>query len=601
MSGSPQASPVAKAGAAAFLVIAVLVAFWPVLTNDFVSIDDGQYVTRNPHVKAGLTVDGIDWAWTTGYAANWHPLTWMSHMLDAQLFGMRPWGHHLSSLLLHLASTVLLFLALERMTGAFWPSVTTSALFGLHPLHVESVAWVAERKDVLSALFWMLAMVAYARYVEAPSRGRYACVFLAVALGLSAKPMLVTLPIVFLLLDFWPLGRFKNEKPARLLYEKLPLVPLVLASSVVTLLVQARGGAVSRFADFSPWERLQNALVAYASYIGKAFWPVDLSFFYPHPGAPSLWKTTVSIVFLALTTLLAVRERRHRPYLLVGWLWYLGTLVPVSGLVQVGVQSMADRYTYLPLVGIFVMASWGAAEVLRPKRKRWTAIVSALVLVPMIVLTQRQVLVWRSSTSLYEHALRVTGNNALVAFFLARTFDLEGRDGDAIVWYERVVRASPDYAEARKRLGVVLARANRPRDAVTQLEEALRIQPRDVEVMTALASALMRIGETGRALDVYRQALRLDPAHAEAHSLLGLALAQRGDLVGALEHLTRAVEIAPRFAQARQNLAMTRYLRGEYAEAWEQVHVARRLGLSPQPSLLQLLLEKMPEPRSGSE
>ncbi len=586
-------------GTAILLSGATAWALSPVLRNGFISCDDGTYVTANPRVAGGLSSESLAWAFSTGHAANFHPLTWISHMLDVSLFGSSPWGHHLSSLLLHAASTALLFLVLEKMTGALRPSAVAAALFGVHPLHVESVAWVAERKDVLSGLFFMLTLAAYARYVESPSLRRFSPVVLALALGLLAKPMLVSLPFVLLLLDFWPLGRLGKESAGRLVREKLPLFLLVLVSSALTVAAQSRGGAVSSLSEFSLPVRVGNALVAYGAYLGKTIWPFGLSFFYPHLGAPRALPLAVSTLALALLTAVAIRERTRRPYLAVGWLWYVGTLFPVSGVVQVGVQAMADRYTYLPLIGIFVAASWAAAGALRPRGRhaRRVAAIAALALLVLLAARARdQVRLWHDSSTLYEHALRVTGNNALVAYFLARTLDQEGHAAEAVSWYERVLGASPDYADARIHLALLLSRMRRTAEAIPHFEEALRGKPDSVQAMTGLGSALMTLGETEKGIVWYESAIALDPAYAEAHSKLGLALARRGDLVRAVLHLEKAVALDPDYTEARQNLAMAYYLGGRYAAAWEEIRAVRRGGVTPEPSLLRLLVEKMPDP-----
>ena len=626
-----------SAGLAALLVLATLLAFSPVLHNEFINYDDQQYVTKNVHVQAGLTSSAVRWAWSTGYAANWHPLTWMSHMLDWQLFGPNAWGHHLTSLLLHIANTLLLFRLLTRMTGSMSKSLAVAMLFGVHPLHVESAVWVAERKDVLSTLFWMLTIGAYVRYLDVPSAGRYALVFSTLALGLCSKPMLVTLPFVLLLLDYWPLGRWKEAGFAKLLREKLPLFPLVIASSWITLLVQAQGGAVKSFEDFSLGVRAMNAIVAYGAYLWKAAWPRDLTFLYLHPGAaPAAWKVFLAGLLLLAVTFLVFLERSRKPYLLVGWLWYLGTLVPVSGLVQVGAQSMADRYTYVPLIGIFVMASWGTADALYPSSgrpslgRRWAWVPAFILLGLLVARTRDQVGTWHDSMTLYRHALRVTENNAIVSNLLGVTLADDGRYQEAIPWYERAFAISPSYVKARSNLGAALIKTGRLEEAIDQLGEALRIDPRwpethnnlgialyrmnriqesvphfeealrlkpdYVEALTNLGSARVGLGAAPEGIRLYREALRLDPRYPEAQNKLGLALAQRGDLVEAIDHLTLAIEIQPEYAEAHQNLAMAFYLQGNYGRAWEQVHLARRHGLSPQLSLLRLLGEKMPEP-----
>ena len=638
---------VRRAGVAALLAAVTVAALWPVLGNGFVGYDDRQYVTKNPHVQSGLTREGIRWAFTTGHAANWHPLTWISHQLDVQLFANDARGHHATSLLLHLASTVVLFLVLRRMTGATGRSAIVAGLFGVHPLHVESVAWVAERKDTLSTLFWWLTMAAYVRYVEAPAARRYAWVAIALLAGLLAKPMLVTLPFVLLLLDHWPLGRTRETSMRNLAIEKLPLLPLVIASSVVTYLVQVRGGAVSSLEVFPLHVRLLNAIVSCGAYLVQAAWPARLSFFYPHPGGPPpAWQVGVSGLALLAVTWLAVRERSRRPYLLTGWLWYLLTLVPVIGLVQVGAQSRADRYTYVPLIGVFIMAAWGLAEL----RERWAgrspsgagkplAAVSAprfawaIVALAFLALAARanaQARVWRDSTTLYGHAIRVIGENSLLDNLFGAALVDEGRHAEAIPWFERAIRLAPanvrardnlglariksgrpdeavlglleairiapDAPEPHNTLGIALCRLNRAREALPRFEEALRLKPDYVEALTNLGTALVGLGSVDEGLKKLEEATRLEPRHAEAHSKLGLALAQQGRLTEAIPRLEEAVRQEPEYADARQNLAMALYLAGDYARAWQELKIAKRHGLMPQPSLARLLSEKMPEP-----
>jgi protein O-mannosyl-transferase len=628
---------------ALLLAAAALAAFWPVLGNAFISYDDRPYVTRNPHVRAGLTWEGLRWAWTTGHAANWHPLTWMSHQLDAQLWGDDPRGHHATSLLLHLASTVTLFLVLTRMTGATGRSAVVAGLFAVHPLHVESVAWVAERKDVLSAFLWMLTMAAYARYVEAPGARRYAWVVLALAAGLLAKPMLVTLPFVLLLLDYWPLGRWSGTGLGKLVIEKLPLFALAAASSVVTLVVQSRGGSVGSFEVFPLDVRLLNAVVTCGAYLWQTVWPLRLAFYYPHPvSAPPAWQIAAAALVLLTMTAIALRQRGRRPWLLVGWLWYLGTLVPVIGLVQVGAQARADRYTYLPLVGIFLLAAWGLAEVAsrragdrgRPapnRAPRWVLVLVVAAFLPLVALANAQARRWHDSRTLYDHAIEVTGESSVVDNLVGVVLADEGRHAEAIPWYERAVRLGPAHVRARDNLGLALIRTGQPEKAIPVLLEAIRVSPNAPEPHNTLGVALSRLNRIAEAIPHFREALRLEPdyvqaltnlgtalvavgsveeglrkldealsiapRYAEAHSKMGLALARQGHFHEAIAHLTAAVEEEPANAEARQNLAMAFYLAGDYARAWEQVLAVRRLDVTPQPSLIKLLSEKMPEPR----
>jgi hypothetical protein len=385
------------------LALATLAVFWQVLGHDFVNYDDPDYVYRNPNVQSGITLSSIKWAFTTGHAANWHPLTWLSHMLDWQLFGDNPGWHHLTNLFLHIANTLLLFAVLKRMTNALWRSAFVAAAFALHPLHVESVAWVAERKDVLSTLFWMLTIAAYLRYLERPGTGRYLLTLLIFALGLMAKPMLVTLPFVLLLLDYWPLGRFQfgqivksvgqqsrkslnafsHWKLSRhLLLEKVPLFALSAISSIVTFLVQRTAGAVTSVETLPLKLRIANTFVSYLTYIQKMVWPSRLAMFYPYPDKTDLiWQTVVFALLLLIISLGVIWLMRRRRYLLTGWLWYLGTLVPVIGLVQVGDQALADRYTYVPLTGLFIIIAWGVPDLIAKWRFRKHALAASAIAV----------------------------------------------------------------------------------------------------------------------------------------------------------------------------------------------------------------------------
>jgi hypothetical protein len=451
------------------LALAVLVVFLPATRHEFVNYDDLEYVTQNGHVQAGLMWESVAWALSSTQASNWHPLTWLSHMLDCQLYGLKAGGHHLTNLLLHAVNTLLLFLVLRQMTGATWRSAFVAALFGLHPLHVESVAWVAERKDVSSTLFWMLTLWTYALYVARgegggargeggasnlrsaqhatqitrPSSGltqsatlHYSLALVCFALGLMAKPMLVTLPFVLLLLDYWPLGRLQRSTSnaqlpmiRRLIYEKLPFFALALASSLVTFVVQRKGGAVSSLTTLSVGARIANAAVSYARYLGKTFWPDNLSVLYPHPGHWLVWQVAGAGLLLAGGTAGALALRRRRPYLPVGWLWYVGTLVPVIGLVQVGIQSMADRYMYVPAIGVFIMLAWGLWDLTAGWRGQRVALATggAVALACCGAVTRSQVGYWTNSETLFRRAVQVTKKNYLAYNNLGYYLSGQGR------------------------------------------------------------------------------------------------------------------------------------------------------------------------------
>ncbi len=571
--GSPPGAP-PRALLAGLLFALVAGVFMPAVTHDFITYDDPAYVTENPQVAAGLSWAGARWAfWSTG-ASNWHPLTWLSHMADCQLFGLHPWGHHLTNVLLHATNAVLLFLVLQTMTGASWRSLFVAALFGIHPLHVESVAWISERKDVLSTAFMFLALWAYAgRFQRRPGGhpvaiGFYGASLLCFALGLMSKPMLVTLPFVLLLLDFWPLRRWRGSSPGarwRLILEKLPFFLLAAASSVITLVAQKKGGAVASVEDFPLSVRLANALTSYCWYLAKAVVPTKLAVFYPFFAArPPLWQISVSVAVLAAVTATSVALVRRQPYLLVGWLWFLGALVPVIGLVQIGGQSMADRYSYVPLVGVFMMVSWGIPDATaRLGRRRWPlAIAAGAALTACAVVTTRQLAYWKNGVSLFHHALAVTTKNWVAHANLAATLsktsspeaneelqqtlrilaefaetynkkgvELEQTPGhlpEAIRQFRTAVQILPIVADAHFNLGIALAKTpgGMP-EAIQELRTTTRLQPEYVAAHLNLATALANTpGADAEAVAEYENAIRLAPRDLKAHFFLGQVLAR---------------------------------------------------------------------------
>ncbi len=503
------------------LVLVVAVVYAPVTTFGFVNQDDGRYLLNNPHVQQGLTLDAVGWSFTTLYFSNWHPLTWLSYLLDVQLFGIDPGAMHVVNLLLHVANTILLAWVLFRMTSAFWPAFAVAALFGLHPLHVESVAWISERKDVLSALFWLLAMLAYTSYVRGGGAKAYAAAWLMFCLGLLAKPMIVTLPCVLLLLDYWPLRRDVTWK--RLVLEKMPFFVASAASAMITVLAQHRGGAVSSLDTLSWSSRIANAAVAYGAYLGKTVWPSRLSPFYPHPGEgiEPICVAVAATVLVAITAC-AFAMRIRKPYLLVGWLWYLGTLVPVIGLVQVGSQAMADRYTYIPLIGIFIAVAWLVWDLVKPSsaRRRVAAACAIGCVAALSMVSARQVWIWRDSVALFSHALAVTEPSSAV----------------------------------HTNLGVALAEAGRFEDAIPHFEASLRMQPNSARTYYNLAVAHERLDEPDVAVRQYEQALELDPEYADAANNLGRILLNRGEIPGARAHFEHALRVEPQHLMARINL-----------------------------------------------
>jgi tetratricopeptide (TPR) repeat protein len=560
------------------LVLGTLAVYGGTLSNEFVNYDDPDYVTANPNVQAGLTNSSIRWAFTTTRASNWHPLTWLSLQLDSQLFHLRPWGFHLTSLLLHCANALLLFLVLDAMTGMVWRSAVVAALFAWHPLHVESVAWVAERKDVLSTLFWMLTLGAYVHYVRRPGTIRYLLVFCSLGLGLMAKPMLVTLPCVLLLLDYWPLGRLRfgdaaatNGRPASkkarakswqegslrwLLIEKLPLFALAAASCAITWYVQQKGGAVQSLTKYPLEARLSNVPVAYCTYLAKMVLPVDLAPLYPHSKAAlPAWQVAGASAFLLGVTALALALARRLPYLAVGWFWYLGTLVPVLGLVQVGAQALADRYTYVPLIGIFLLLVWTTADLLVRWRSSFVLIpATAVVLLFCMFLTWVQVGFWQNSYMLWVRTLAVTEGNYIARNNLALVCEDQGDLAQALTLYREAVDLAPDDLSSRINLAGLLARLGRGEEAVAQYDAALRIDPRSLPAHDGMGLVCMQLGRKAEAWAHFAtmHQLKADSLAAEGHFDKAVELlrqarhlassASRSDLVQKIEHRLRAYE-----------------------------------------------------------
>jgi protein O-mannosyl-transferase len=533
------------------LALVTLALYWPVNGFQFNNYDDAQYITQNPQVQSGLTAENIRWAFTTGHASNWHPLTWLSHMLDCQIFGLNAGGHHLVNLLFHVANTLLLFGLLRRMTDVTWPSAFVAALFALHPMHVESVAWVAERKDVLSAFFGLLTLWVWCYYIRAPSWRRYTLALLLFALGLMSKPMLVTLPVLMLLLDFWPLQRAQRNKPlsglGSLATEKLPFFALAFVSCVITFLVQKAGGAVVQADMIPPGKRLANALVSYVRYLAKLFWPQNMAVVYPYPAHIPAWQVAGAALLLAAITIVAVRSAPRRPWLIVGWLWFLISLLPVIGIVQVGVQSIADRYTYLPAIGFFLMITWTAAEFLAawPSAKPVLITAAGAVLAACFVLSSHQLQYWHDSVSLFTRALEVDPNNPVAHCNLGQAFAAAGQTAEAREHYARALEIDPTYVSAMLRMSSYDNLHGNYDQAVACLEPALKVRPDDPQLHYNLALALSGQGKTDQAVAEYRATLALNPRHDKALVNLGATLARQGDLTNAVALYRRAIEIAP--------------------------------------------------------
>ena len=650
------------------LALTTLTAYWPVGNHEFVHFDDNIYITENKDVQNGITVQGLYWAFTTGHAANWHPLTWLSHMLDIQIFGLNPHWHHLTNLLLHIANVLLLFFVLHRMTKAPWQSALVAALFALHPLHVESVAWISERKDVLSTFFWMLTLVAYNRYAARPRLGNYLVVIVFFALGLMAKPMLVTLPFVLLLLDYWPLERFgkiESVTPARtqitsplpgrgrkaktgkgtpkmrtevekpltrklqwasarpLILEKVPLLALTILSCVATFTAQSKSGAVASLEIFSPEERIANALVSYAGYIIKTIWPDNLAAYYPHLRAWPFWQAPGTVLFLAAVTLAVIVRAKKFPYLPVGWLWFTGTLVPVLGVVQVGSQAMADRYTYIPSIGLFIMAAWGIPQIFQNRRHGKEVLVasSALCLLCLITLTRIQVGYWHDNLTLFGHTLEATENNYFIytirggifydmgdynhaiddldraiqinpGFALAyngrgNVRDTLGYCAQAIEDYSRAVEIQPRYPEAYYNRGTSYQNAGMYRQAIQDYDKAIETNLLDTaDVFCNRGAAYASLGDQMKAIEDYGRALEIDPRHAKTYFNRAIAYGILGDHLQALKDFDSAIQINPEYARAYFHRGKAHALLGDQKQALEDMKTAARLGYEDAGELL---------------
>ncbi len=596
---------------AAVLVAACLAVFRTLPGSQFIEFDDPVYVTGNRVVREGITARGLAWAFTSFEAANWHPLTWLSHQLDVTLFGLAPGGHHLTSLLLHAIAAVSLFLVLRRMTGMVWPGAVTAMLFAVHPLHVESVAWVAERKDVLSACLWMLTLACWLAYVRRPGPGRYLPVAACLALGLMAKPMLVTLPAVLLLLDFWPLGRMigpgaggrSRHNPGaalRLAAEKLPLLALSAASSVLTVMAQSRGGAVTRLTVLPIGTRLVNAVLAYGWYLAKAVWPSRLAVIYPYDAAsrtagdPALLAAAAVLLGASLASVLLMRRR---PFLFTGWFWFLGTLVPVIGVVQVGLQAFADRYSYLPLVGVFLAAVWG---LLGPSGPRWRAAMllpAALVLALLGGRAGVQAGYWKDNLALFTRALEISPGSWQAHQMVAISLKKKGDGPGAIRHLQQVLEIVPAMSEAHTNLGKTYADLGMPAEAIGEYEAALRAWPEDALTRFLLAELLYRQGNLESSLVQYRELLRHDPGNARAEHNLGYVLDDLGRVGEAVGHYRAALRLDPDVADAHLNLGVALVRLNRLGEAAAEFRAT--LALDPGNATAESNLRRVAEMQGG--
>ena len=580
------------------LFAVTLAVFWPVMKCDFVNYDDPDYFTANPHVLSGLKTDNIVWAFTTGHTGNWHPLTWLSLMLDVEMFGpSNPVGPHLTNLLFHVFDVVLLFLFLQKLTGADFASAFVAALFAWHPLHVESVAWVSERKDVLSTLFGLLAFLNYLRYAKEGRRDGLWLAVLFFAFSLMSKPMLVTMPFVLLLLDWWPLGRLSlpGGKPVlkRLLLEKIPFFILSSVSCVITFFVQKKAGAVDSLAVFSMPERIENAFVAYARYLGKTIWPTQLADPYPPPGH---WESSVVIFSVALViglSVTAVLLARRLPYVFTGWFWFVGTLIPVIGLVKVGVQSMADRYTYLPLIGIFIIFAWGMAEICAKWQipKIFVAVVAATILCASAAQTRTQLGYWKNSETLFRHTLEVTQNNYVAYNDLGTWLSKNGQISEAMDCFQKALQINPYDAEILYNLGNAYSKSGDWADAINTYQRSLQIKPDQTDVLGNLGFALAATKQYTNAITYFLASLKLKPDSAEVHNNLASVLFIGHEFAAAEEHFREALRITPDNPQIYVNLGDTLVRENKIAEAAQCYQKA--LELRPDNKTAQLKLQAL--------
>lgn len=566
------------------LFLAVFAVFSPALKCDFINLDDPAYITENPHVQQGITAESLKWAFTTGHASLWIPLTWISHMLDIQFYGLNPMGHHFTSILIHAVNSVLLFLLLRRMTGALWASAFIAAMFGLHPLRVESVAWACERKDVLSTFFWLLTVGAYVRYVQTPVRRAkwFAFALLFFAFALMSKPMVVTLPFVLLLIDLWPLKRINiskitvgNLKP--LLLEKLPFIALALGSSIVTIMVGR--DAVSSFNSLTFAQRIENALVAYVRYIGKMFWPTKLAAFYPYPDQWFWWQIIASIASLITITAIVIRQLRLRPYMAVGWFWFVGALLPVIGIVQAGAQSMADRFTYVPTLGLLILVTWTAIEFVRNRTVLTIGAISAIC--ACCVVTPIQAGYWKNSETLFTHAIAVTDKNYVAYNSLGVYLSNIDQTDEAIASYKKSVEIDPTYDQAHNNLGVALSHTGDIGAAIHEYQIVLRHDPSNSDAYNNYGIALAMEGQLDAAIENFHAALRYNPDSASAHGdLANVYAAQANNLFAqgnadaaeakfdaAISEYNNSLQLVPEDSQTHKNLGNVFAQRGKMDEA----------------------------------
>jgi tetratricopeptide (TPR) repeat protein len=603
------------------LAILTVITFWSLKDCGFINLDDNIYVYENAYVQSGLTWNSIGQAFSSELAkvGHWHPITWLSLMLDYQIFGLNPQGFHLINLLFHVINTILLFLVLRRMTKTLWPSAFVACLFAIHPLHVESVAWITERKDVLSTFFWMLTMGAYSYYVESPGFRRYVFVFLFFALGLMAKPMLITLPFVLLLLDYWPLRRFQGIKPDYkvqteesnlltsdkqknkskkkaavlvsetleikkpadpeykwsliypLLWEKVPLFILAILSILATYVAAQSAGAITSIEKLQLGVRIGNAFVSYIAYIGKMIWPSNLAVFYPYPKGLILWQVIGSVLLLIAITLVVIWRAKRSPYLATGWLWYVGTLMPVIGIVQAGAQAMADRYTYIPLIGLFIIVAWGVPDLFKKwnYRKEILLASSALSILCLCIITWTQVGYWQNSITLFDHTLKVTDNNWPTYNSRGTAYYILGNYRQAIEDLNRAIEIKPGYADAYYNRGLTYHDLHNYKQAIEDYSRAIEIKPAYAEAYNDRGVAYNELGNYRQAIEDLNRAIEIKPDFAEAYYNRGIAYNGLGNYRQAIEDFSRAITIKPGYAEAYNNKGAAYIGLGNYRQAIE--------------------------------
>lgn len=567
-----------------FLVLATLSIYGQVQNHEFLTYDDARYITENLHIQSGFTRESIVWAFTEPYAANWHPVTWLSHILDFELYGLDPSGHHLTSLFIHITNTLLLFGVLLKMTRALWRSAMVAALFALHPINVESVAWLAERKNVLSTFFWFLTVWVYASYAERPRIGVYLLVILFLALGLMAKPMLVTLPFVLILLDFWPLRRWgwedkRTQAIKKLILEKIPLFILVVGASITTYIVQQSGGAVQSTKLFSLYSRTSNALVSYLEYLEKMVWPQGLSVFYPHPGnSLPAWKVMVCGLVLVGVTTLVLRSYRTRPYLAVGWFWYLGTLVPVIGIVQVGEQAMADRYMYIPLIGVFIAIVWGVSESVKNGQQKLLIALAGVCIFLSMIMTRGQVSVWKNGITLFEHAADVAEKKHQVSStmhsLLGDAYHKKGKLTLAISEYKRSLNINPGNLSSLSALAIVLEEQGNLKEAEVFYRQAIERGSKSYLDYFNLANTFYKLENFGEAVHYYRKAIVMNPGFAGAYYNLGNALGSQDQFEQAETAFKQAISLDGKLPLPHYGLGIIYQRQGKNSKAIRELKQA---------------------------